>query len=319
MEKESESCKKVKVEVSMEQAQGTDPPSPAQAVSGSGGEGEGTSRRQRLHRQAHTRSEMEAKARKRADNLKTALRPNNVSWSGVEKAKLLRGLQALGSRDLDALAEWVPHRTPEGVGFYINKEKKDMQMIEREIEVPGPSFQSEVRREKRSMDAPIEKWIFKVEDDTPLGTKRSDVGHVLPEMLDWISQYEDHPDPGDAEGVNYAAIYRHFAHLMTGDVPPDLDKPTADRVIQLFVTLKDSVREALPTMGKVVETLRSRHTYLEVPSHAGASGGQPDVSQPSAAETDKMIADALPHQFPGMDPLKLHEKFSGKRDPGRPT
>ena len=46
----------------------------------------------------------------------------------------------------------------------IEKEKKEMQEIVREIEVPGPSFQSEKRREKRPMDAPIEKWIFAADD-----------------------------------------------------------------------------------------------------------------------------------------------------------
>ena len=90
------------------------------------------------------------------------------------------------------------------------------------------------------------------------------MGHVLPQMLEWIAEHEAaDPEVGTsaeaAEGVDYGAIYRHLAHLMTGDVPPDLNKATADRIIQLFVTLKEAVKEALPTLDKV----RARITTFE--------------------------------------------------------
>ena len=73
-----------------------------------------------------------------------------------------------GSRDLEALASNLRYRDPEAVAHFVAKEKKEMTEIVREIEVPGPSFQSERVREKRAMDAPIEQWIFAASD---VGTK----------------------------------------------------------------------------------------------------------------------------------------------------
>ena len=90
-----------------------------------------------------------------------------------------------GSRDHEAIASHIPLRSTETVAHFIRKEKKEMQEIVREIEgmrnkrslnltmdywllfsstVPGPSFETEKLKEKREMDAPIEKWIFAAEN-----------------------------------------------------------------------------------------------------------------------------------------------------------
>ena len=54
--------------------------------------------------------------------------------------------------------------------------------------------------------------------------------------------------------MDYAFIYRHLAHLMTGDIPPDPpNKATADRMIRLWVSLKDAVRAAVPTMETAID------------------------------------------------------------------
>ena len=88
----------------------------------------------------------------------------------------------------------------------------------------------EYRKEKREMNAPIEAWISVAEDRVP----RSEVGHTLPKVLEWIAEHEDHPKPEECNGVDYRAIYRHLAHLMTGDIPPTpTSEATAQRILQV--------------------------------------------------------------------------------------
>ena len=43
-----------------------------------------------------------------------------------------------------------------------------------------------------------------------------------------------------------------MAHLMTGDIPPDVNDATADKLMQLFIMLKDSVKASLPSLGNKI-------------------------------------------------------------------
>ena len=40
-----------------------------------------------------------------------------------------------------------------------------------------------------------------------------DCSEALPNVLTWIAELEEHPDPADCGGVDYAAIYRYLAAL----------------------------------------------------------------------------------------------------------
>ena len=40
-----------------------------------------------------------------------------------------------------------------------------------------------------------------------------DCSEVVPNLLTWIAELEEHPDPADCGGVDYAAIYRYLAAL----------------------------------------------------------------------------------------------------------
>jgi len=231
-------------------------------------------------------------------------KPQNVPLSGSEKAKLLTGINMYGSRDHEAIASHIPLRSTETVAHFIRKEKKEMQEIVREIEVPGPSFETEQLKEKREMDAPIEKWIFAAKNVSH-GTKMCDVGHTLPKVLEWISEYEDHPDPADAGGVDYGAIYSHMAHLMTGDIPPDVNDATADKLMQLFIMLKDSVKASLPSLEKVIAALQSR------PRDNPDTSSDPSDGRPSNninLEDRYMHLDV--HKLPGVDPIDIQSKLS---------
>ena len=72
---------------------------------------------------------------------------------------------------------------------------------------------------------PTERWLEAVE--TASLTSRQGVGEpqieggvatmdcseALPNILTWIAELEEHPDPADCGGVDYAAIYRYLAAL----------------------------------------------------------------------------------------------------------
>ena len=101
--------------------------------------------------------------------------------------------------------------------------------------------------------------------------------------------------------MDYAFIYRHLAHLMTGDIPPDPpNKATADRMIRLWVSLKDAVRAAVPTMETAIDKLRTLKTHPE----AAAAEGPPALPDGVEAHLHTPA-----HQLPGMDPFKLVEKM----------
>ena len=62
-------------------------------------------------------------------------------------------------------------------------------------------------------------------------------------MLEWISEYEEHPDPEECGGIDYSAIYKSLAMLMQGEIPPQLNVATSRRLLQLFAMLQTKVRE----------------------------------------------------------------------------
>ena len=77
----------------------------------------------------------------------------------------------------------------------------------------------------RQRTIPTERWLEAVE--TASLTSRQGVGEpqieggvatmdcseALPNVLTWIAELEEHPDPADCGGVDYAAIYRYLAAL----------------------------------------------------------------------------------------------------------
>ena len=97
--------------------------------------------------------------------------------------------------------------------------------------------------------------------------------------------------------MDYAFIYRHLAHLMTGDIPPDPpNKATADRMIRLWVSLKDAVRAAVPTMETAIDKLRNLPDEAEDGTAALPDGVEAHLHTPA-------------HQLPGIDPFKLVVKM----------
>ncbi len=58
--------------------------------------------------------------------------------------------------------------------------------------------------------APVEEWIAMVRDCVEVQR----LGGSPALMLEWIAQFEEHPDPIDCCGVDYKAIYLYLSALL---------------------------------------------------------------------------------------------------------
>merc|ERR550519_835679 len=99
-------------------------------------------------------------------------------------------------------------------------------------------------------------------DDNAVGINSTDPGRalnyssVLPRSLTWIANNELHPNPEDCGGVDYAAIYKYLACLCQGKAPPDLNPPTASKVMSLLPMVAGVVKKDLKKEKAWLENYR---------------------------------------------------------------
>ena len=133
-------------------------------------------------------------------------------------------------------------------------------------------------------------------------------------MLEWISEYEAHPDPKDCDGVDYAAIYKALAMLMEGDIPPQMNVASSRRVLQLFGMLQTKVRET-------AESVKSEKDYMAACSsrvHRMNTTNNSSDKNEFPFQSSRLIS--IPEggydetkflEMPGVNPLDLpHATFS---------
>lgn len=58
--------------------------------------------------------------------------------------------------------------------------------------------------------APIEEWISSIRDSIEVQR----LANFPAIMMEWIARFEEHPDPKDACGVDYQAMYFYVAELL---------------------------------------------------------------------------------------------------------
>ena len=63
-------------------------------------------------------------------------------------------------------------------------------------------------------------------------------------LFEWIAEFETHPEPSQCCGVDYASIYQYLAALMEGQVPHQLDPPSASKLLQMFQQVTKSVSQS---------------------------------------------------------------------------
>ena len=58
--------------------------------------------------------------------------------------------------------------------------------------------------------APVEEWIALIKERIEVQR----LGGSPAMILEWIAQFEEHPDPADCCGVDYKAIYLYISALL---------------------------------------------------------------------------------------------------------
>lgn len=100
--------------------------------------------------------------------------------------------------------------------------------------------QQRKRNEEQSNEAPIEEWIGLVQDKVDVLRMNNTVSL----LFEWIAEFETHPEPSQCCGVDYASIYQYLAALMEGQVPRQLDPPSASKLLQMFQQVTKTISQS---------------------------------------------------------------------------
>ena len=100
--------------------------------------------------------------------------------------------------------------------------------------------QQRKRNKEQSNEAPIEEWIGLVQDKVDVLRMNNTVSL----LFEWIAEFETHPEPSQCCGVDYASIYQYLAALMEGQVPRQLDPPSASKLLQMFQQVTKTISQS---------------------------------------------------------------------------
>ena len=250
---------------------------------------------------------------------------DNRLWSLEEKRQLLHGLRKYGSREVEKVAEEVPTKSFEQVAKKVLRDKRSASYVTETywmgldgtrtvidsgekisrgrpkletLDLPECTPQGElVEVEKvRQRTTPSERWLEAVEtaDDGRHGGL--DCSEALPSMLTWIAELEEHPDPSECGGVDYAAIYRYLAALCQGEAPPDLDGATSARASRILPSLITAIQGIGEKETAYLDNYRGRHTKYRY---------EDSFSCNSQAVREVEVLNRLP----GINPLNFHPEL----------
>lgn len=260
-------------------------------------------------------------------------------WKEFEKKTLLSACKEFGSKNVEKIVERVPTKPPDKVKSYIQREKRNInytietQFIEDDgetfvlddgetgraqnqgnIDLPDVTPKGQIIEilKRRERNAPIEKWIDGIEKrfssgenrGTPDNDKPANFSTIMPTVLNWIAEFETHPDPSECGGVDYASIYRYLALLCEGEAPPDLDRATSLRVSRL-----------LPMLSNVIDglSIEKETKYLENYRGPFSKYKWEDGFDYNSKECKEFIELG---KIPGMNTLNFHpEMFIQKEIP----
>ena len=68
-----------------------------------------------------------------------------------------------------------------------------------------------------------------------------DCQHILSDVLSVIINEEKHPLPEDANGVDYADIYRFIDELLKGDLPKRPNEASCAKIVEMLNQVRESV------------------------------------------------------------------------------
>ena len=140
-------------------------------------------------------------------------------------------MKSYGSADLKGLAEAVPSKSEESIKNYIRKFKR-WQDLNPEARLQsealsdldpgggGPTFVVGDPLRKEPDVPPIDCWIKMMEGDIQYNALKKEevdanLSSVVPTVLEFIAQNEEHPKMSESNKVDYAGIYEALAQVMS--------------------------------------------------------------------------------------------------------
>ena len=178
-------------------------------------------------------------------NLSAKVHRQLNKWSAKEVNILIEKLQKYGSDNLEDLLD-------EKIQKNVQQIKDILQYFKRKNRNhPYPHCRARnqievAEEEKPKENHPIEDWIDLTECVTNASIKDSigDVNvasnwtHLVQDAISVIADEEKHPNPQDCEGVDYQGIYEYILSIMAGEVPKEINGPTAEKILQMMAELR---------------------------------------------------------------------------------
>ena len=178
-------------------------------------------------------------------NLSAKVHKQLNKWSAKEVNILIEKLQKYGSDNLEDLLD-------EKIQKNVQQIKDILQYFKRKNRNhPYPHCRARnqievAEEEKPKEDHPLEDWIDLTECVTNASIKDSigDVNvasnwtHLVQDAISVIADEEKHPNPQDCEGVDYQGIYEYILSIMAGEVPKEINGPTAEKILQMMAELR---------------------------------------------------------------------------------
>ena len=240
----------------------------------------------------------------------------SVQWSNSEYHKVLNAIKTHGTRDVQLIHRKSVSATKpiDTLKNFIAKSKK-MQFYEEEIHGAREDNADNFSRtfvKSPPDDNNIDSWIRKMQliQDKKLRNQENgsslDVQPGIPLALDWISKYEKHPPTETCGGVDYALIYSNLSCYCMGEVPAKMNKPTEQRFLQLFYSLKQKAEEHAPALVDKVEYVENGGHNIS--STSGLSAWEKEVNNFG------QLRGANPLNFPTSFFTKINLPKSSKDD-----
>ena len=164
------------------------------------------------------------------------------NWSLKDKEVLMKKLQEHGTSDVKLLLDPQIKKTEEQIKELVAFHKKSNKMLQ--IMRPEAKHQNDKIWVSKEIDKPIEMWISLAESQKPQikGPQGvMDCQHILSDVLSVIINEEKHPLPEDANGVDYADIYRFIDELLKGDLPKRPNEASCAKIVEMLNQVRESV------------------------------------------------------------------------------
>ena len=170
-------------------------------------------------------------------------------WSKVDLDILTKYIKANGfNGDVRDLQKLFPKFSESSLRSLLNQLKRPMDCAE-EKKTAKNDASEESPASSRPRTAPIEDWIAMVININ----ETSRVGNNIPTVLQYIAKFEDLPSTEACGGVDYSSIYAYLASLSKGNIPKQLNPPSARKVLEIIEQLKYVIGKRANHSGQFVK------------------------------------------------------------------